>query len=91
MRLAFNLCCPKPDCFSHLKFTGLLTTIIFCVMNIFPHFLYGPGEDALALTIEHGAKFDYNSSEKVIEAENKKTLCVEDRIFYFKLFLIKYL
>lgn len=54
---------------------GLITIVIFCLMNIFPHFLYGPGADALALTVEFGGKLDANSSLEVLENEKRKTLC----------------
>lgn len=50
-------------------------------MNILPHLLYGAGEDALSLTLEHGGKIDLNMTEQVKEAENKKTLCVENSIY----------
>lgn len=58
-----------------LLLTGLLTIIIFCVLNIFPHYLYGPGEDALSLTLEYGAQFDENSTVEMFEREKRKILC----------------
>lgn len=33
---------------------GLYTVVAFCILNALPHFLYGPGEDALKLTTEYG-------------------------------------
>lgn len=47
-------------------------------MNIFPHFLYGPGEDALALTEEYGAKMDENYTQNIFEDEKNKKLCRDD-------------
>lgn len=58
--------------------TGLCTTVIFCLMNILPHFLYGAGEDALALTVEYGARFDDANSSKIFEKEKRDTLCNVD-------------
>lgn len=58
-----------------LLLPGLLTIIIFCVLNIFPHYLYGPGEDALSLTLEYGAQFDENSTVEMFEREKRKILC----------------
>ena len=40
-----------------------------------PHFLYGPGEDALALTAEFGALPDENATMEVLEEQRSKTLC----------------
>lgn len=31
---------------------GLFTIVLFCLLNALPHFLYGPGHDALQLTVE---------------------------------------
>lgn len=41
-----------------------------------PHFLYGPGEDALLLTKEHGAKPQGASNASVIPDKHKKFLCL---------------
>uniref|UniRef100_A0A1A9UYM4 Solute carrier organic anion transporter family member n=1 Tax=Glossina austeni TaxID=7395 RepID=A0A1A9UYM4_GLOAU len=54
---------------------GLSTIVIFCLLMAVPHFLYGPGEDALALTAEFGAIADENATMEVIEAQRSKTLC----------------
>lgn len=43
-----------------------------------PHFLYGPGEDALMLTQEFGGKTT-NSNETVISDKQKKNLCLANR------------
>lgn len=44
-------------------------------MTTLPHLLYGPGEDALALTAEFGAQPDENATKEAIEKQNSKTLC----------------
>ncbi|XP_022217786.2 solute carrier organic anion transporter family member 74D [Drosophila obscura] len=54
---------------------GLLTIVLFCVLTTTPHFLYGPGEDALALTSEFGAMPDENATMEAIEEQRSKTLC----------------
>ncbi|EDW57236.1 solute carrier organic anion transporter family member 74D [Drosophila virilis] len=54
---------------------GLLTIVVFCLMTTSPHFLYGPGEDALALTKEFGAQPDENATLEAIEEQRAKTLC----------------
>lgn len=51
-------------------------------MNIVPHFLYGPGEDALYLTAEYGGQFDANSTIEVLEKEKRKTLCNTNGIYH---------
>nr|CAD7448477.1 unnamed protein product [Timema bartmani] len=33
---------------------GIFTVVIYCVLTALPHFIYGSGEDALALTAEYG-------------------------------------
>ncbi|KAH8402448.1 hypothetical protein KR009_012021 [Drosophila setifemur] len=54
---------------------GLLTIVMFCVLTTTPHFLYGPGEDALALTSEFGGVPDENATMEAIEEQRSKTLC----------------
>ncbi|XP_017054222.1 solute carrier organic anion transporter family member 74D [Drosophila ficusphila] len=54
---------------------GLLTIVCFCVLTTTPHFLYGPGEDALALTSEFGGLPDENATMEAIEEQRTKTLC----------------
>lgn len=74
--------------FSHLiLYVGLGTIVIFCLMNIMPHFLYGPGEDALSLTAEYNGQFDANSTIEVLEKEKRKTLCNTNGIYH--IFLIQ--
>lgn len=40
-----------------------------------PHIIYGPGEDALFLTLEHGGVFDSNTTQAVLDETKKKMLC----------------
>ncbi|XP_059225479.1 solute carrier organic anion transporter family member 74D [Stomoxys calcitrans] len=54
---------------------GLLTIVAFCLLTAAPHFLYGPGEDALALTMEFGATPDENATMEAIKEQRSKTLC----------------
>lgn len=54
---------------------GLLTIVFFCILTTAPHFLYGPGEDALALTSEFGGMPDENATMEAIEEQRSKTLC----------------
>lgn len=44
-------------------------------MNAAPHFIFGPGDDALALTVEHGAVKDEQQTKAIQEENNKKLLC----------------
>ncbi|XP_005176681.1 solute carrier organic anion transporter family member 74D [Musca domestica] len=54
---------------------GLLTIVLFCLLTAAPHFLYGPGDDALALTKEFGATPDENATIEAIREQRSKTLC----------------
>lgn len=40
-----------------------------------PHFIWGPGENALTLTTEYGAQFDELKTQQILEAQKKKILC----------------
>lgn len=54
---------------------GIYTVVLFCCLTMLPHFLYGPGEDALSLTKEYRAKpSTLNSS--VISDKQRKFLCL---------------
>ncbi|XP_067011067.2 solute carrier organic anion transporter family member 74D [Anabrus simplex] len=54
---------------------GIYTVVLFCILTALPHILYGPGEDALALTLEYGAVVDRNTSTELMTREKQKTLC----------------
>lgn len=54
---------------------GLFTIVAFCVLTALPHFLYGPGEQAMSLTREFGALENDLTTLEVLENENMKTLC----------------
>jgi hypothetical protein len=41
---------------------GTLVIGVSCFMQLMPHFIFGPGQDALDLTTEYGAIFDTNIS-----------------------------
>ncbi|KAL5285654.1 hypothetical protein ACFFRR_007384 [Megaselia abdita] len=56
---------------------GLLTIVAFCLLTALPHFLYGPGEDSLKLTMEYGADLIMNGTQEAIEKEHAKYLCRE--------------
>lgn len=57
---------------------GLLTLVCFCMLTATPHFIYGPGEDALSLTKEYGAVSDINISLQDLEKQRQKVLCRND-------------
>lgn len=40
-----------------------------------PHFLYGPGEDALSLTKEYGERFQSTMNSSTIPDRQRKSLC----------------
>lgn len=54
---------------------GILTIVIYCLMNVTPHFIYGPGEDALSLTVEHGGVRDDEQTKAIMEKNNQKLIC----------------
>lgn len=60
---------------NHFSSLGLLTIVAFCMLTAAPHFLYGPGEDALALTMEFGAIPDENATMEIMNEQRSKTLC----------------
>lgn len=54
---------------------GIYTVVLFCCLTMLPHFLYGPGEDALLLTKEYGAK-PQNPNRSHIPDKHRKFLCL---------------
>ena len=48
--------------------------VLFCCLTMLPHFLYGPGEDALLLTKEYGAKPQIANSSHIPD-KYRKFLC----------------
>ncbi|XP_012060763.1 PREDICTED: solute carrier organic anion transporter family member 2A1 [Atta cephalotes] len=54
---------------------GIYTVVLFCCLTMLPHFLYGPGEDALSLTKEYGAQSTLNTST-ILEKHSRKFLCM---------------
>jgi hypothetical protein len=37
---------------------GTLLVGLSCFLRLLPHLIYGPGQDALSLTVEHGGSYD---------------------------------
>ena len=54
---------------------GLYTIVAFCMLTALPHFIYGPGDQALSLTTEYGATKNDEQTLLVLEKENQKTVC----------------
>lgn len=54
---------------------GLFMIVLSCLITASPHFFYGPGEEALSLTVEYGAEMNVRRSSEAKEAENRKLLC----------------
>lgn len=52
-----------------------MTIVGFCMLTATPHFLYGPGKDALALTTEFGGVANENVTQDVLEKQRAKELC----------------
>ncbi|XP_043671466.1 solute carrier organic anion transporter family member 74D isoform X2 [Vespula pensylvanica] len=58
---------------------GIYTVVLFCCLTMLPHFLYGPGEDALMLTKEYGGKIQNspnNTIPSLIPDKYRKFLCL---------------
>ncbi|XP_032662580.1 solute carrier organic anion transporter family member 74D-like [Odontomachus brunneus] len=55
---------------------GIYTVVLFCCLTMLPHFLYGPGEDALSLTKEYGGKPQNTLNMSVIPDKHRKFLCL---------------
>ncbi|KAJ6641301.1 Solute carrier organic anion transporter family member 74D, partial [Pseudolycoriella hygida] len=54
---------------------GILSIVTYCLLSAIPHFIYGPGEDALLLTVEYGAVRDEEKSKAVQELDNNLLIC----------------
>lgn len=54
---------------------GLYTVVLFCLLTALPHWLYGAGNDALSLTVEHRTSYDANATFGILERERQRTLC----------------
>lgn len=57
---------------------GIVTIVIYCLMNAAPHLIYGPGEDALALTVENGGVRDEEQTKAIQDVNNRKLLCQQN-------------
>ena len=58
---------------------GIYTVVLFCCLTMLPHFLYGPGEDALLLTKEYGAKPQSTNTSQIPD-KHRKFLCLGKEI-----------
>ncbi|KAG5674919.1 hypothetical protein PVAND_004864 [Polypedilum vanderplanki] len=54
---------------------SILIVIVYCFINAAPHFVFGPGEEALSLTSEYGAVMDEEHSRELQENKDKRLLC----------------
>lgn len=52
-----------------------MAIVIFCFMNVIPHWLYGAGQDALQLTLEHES--DYLGASNGSEQLSNELLCTK--------------
>lgn len=54
---------------------GLISLTFFCIFSSLPHYIWGPGEQALSLTKEFGANEDSLIGMEIIERERRKRMC----------------
>uniref|UniRef100_A0A336MHM0 Solute carrier organic anion transporter family member n=1 Tax=Culicoides sonorensis TaxID=179676 RepID=A0A336MHM0_CULSO len=54
---------------------SLYAIALYCLMSAMPHFLYGPGKDALQLTEEHRFELGNNLTDFMTITEKRKSLC----------------
>lgn len=54
---------------------GLVLIVLNSIITAMPHFMYGPGSEALSLTVEYGGVRNEGQSVEVQEVENHKLLC----------------
>ncbi|XP_014214471.1 solute carrier organic anion transporter family member 2A1-like [Copidosoma floridanum] len=56
---------------------GIYTVVLFCCLTMLPHFLYGPGEDALLLTKEYGPSLELGATNATsfTPEKQRKFLC----------------
>ncbi|XP_054269028.1 solute carrier organic anion transporter family member 74D-like isoform X1 [Macrosteles quadrilineatus] len=59
---------------------GVYTLAAYCLVSALPHFLYGPGENALTLTEEYGSNHDANTTAFLIDKQNRKLVCQSDSL-----------
>ena len=78
---------------------GIITIVIYCLMNVTPHFLYGPGSDSLSLTVEFGGVRDDQQTKALQESNDRKIICQMNgknftlktyTLFYLRIFLHSY-
>ncbi|XP_063233124.1 solute carrier organic anion transporter family member 74D-like [Bacillus rossius redtenbacheri] len=54
---------------------GIYTVVLYCLLTLTPHLLYGVGEEALALTVEHGGRSVANLSASYVDPDLRNLLC----------------
>ncbi|XP_063233126.1 solute carrier organic anion transporter family member 74D-like [Bacillus rossius redtenbacheri] len=57
---------------------GIYTVVLYCLLTLTPHLLYGVGEEALALTVEHGGRSVANLSASYVDPDLKNVMCFAD-------------
>lgn len=67
---------------------SLYAIAFYCLMSAMPHFLYGPGNDALQLTEEYRFELGNNATDLTGVKEARKGLCnvngEYDEVFFFQ-------
>lgn len=66
---------------------GLLLSSLFCFMNALPHFLYGPGSDALQLTLEYGADYNISNNNSHKISRNNHLCAPKGKVIYIFLLI----
>lgn len=54
---------------------GVLSMVLYCLISAVPHFIYGPGEDAISLTKEFNGIMDEASTKAAYDTQNRKLMC----------------
>ena len=54
---------------------GLIAIVIYCILTALPHFLYGPGQESLSLTVEYRGSKNQQETQEALLVENRKMLC----------------
>jgi Organic Anion Transporter Polypeptide (OATP) family len=54
---------------------SIVFVVLYCFITSAPHFLFGPGEDAIALTEEFGAVANHEQSLAMQLKKEKKSMC----------------
>lgn len=54
---------------------SIVIVALYCFINSAPHFIFGPGEEALSLTEEFGGVRNIHHSTALQEIKDKRLLC----------------